>query len=274
MKTHRFMPVLVGLLLLGFGTVSQADLLINETFTGYRDNALISDSPAGAAQGLAGDWSLPTGTDFYVNRTEADLSAGTGKAVYDVNGSFNSTREASRSTSAEHVLYQQDGDRFYTSFLIDPARDDGQMMFGLGLNQLDGSGTKGFAFGIIGGQYAVGTSDGSVAASGGSVLLGEHQVVVRIEYGMAVGAAENITLWVDPLSEASAPVIDGVTEDFLNPGGGKITSVFLRGAQMSGAPAFFDDLRVGTTFASVPEPGTFVLLILAVVGLLPWLRRR
>ena len=275
MKTHHLVAILASLFLCCQGTTCLADVLIEETFTNYLDNALISDSPAGSATGLMGDWSLPTNTDFYVNRTEADLTAGTGKAVYDVNQDYNSTREATRSTSAEHVLYQNSGDRFYASFLIDPALVNGQMMFGLGLNQLDSGGTKGFAFGIIGGQYAVGTSDGRIAAADGSVTLGEQLVLVRIEYGAGVDENENITLWVDPLNESSVPVIDGVSADFLNAGGGKITSVSMRGAQMGGAPAFFDDLRVGTTFASVvPEPGTLTLCALVCIALIPLLRRR
>jgi hypothetical protein len=39
--------------------------------------------------------------------------------------------------------------------------------------------------------------------------------------------------------------------DFLNWGGGKVTGVAIRGANMAGQPAFFDDLRVGLHFEDV-----------------------
>lgn len=74
---------------------------------------------------------------------------------------------------------------------------------------------------------------------------------------------EVVTLWVDPIDEFSMPVIDGVATDLLNRGGGKITDVSIRGDQMLGQPAFFDNLRVGTSFsavahgADVPLPGDF-----------------
>ena len=45
---------------------------------------LATASPAGPATGLTGNWSLDAENFFYVNRTEADLAAGAGKAVYDM----------------------------------------------------------------------------------------------------------------------------------------------------------------------------------------------
>ena len=110
-------------ILLGLGTVSaaaQADPIIFESFTGYPDNALISVHPAGPAIGLAGDWFLDSENNFYVNRTEADLDAGTGKAVYDFPYDDNGMRTAQRYSSQDHVLFSLDGERFYASFLIDP----------------------------------------------------------------------------------------------------------------------------------------------------------
>jgi len=49
----------IGLCVWFLGASLQAELIIEDTFTGYLDNALISDSPAGPALGLTGDWSLP-----------------------------------------------------------------------------------------------------------------------------------------------------------------------------------------------------------------------
>ena len=88
-------------------------IIIEETFTGYLDNQLISDSPAGPALGLNGDWTVKSENNhFYVNRTELDPNSGTGKAVYDREGAFNGERTATRLTSAEHDFFACPGTRF------------------------------------------------------------------------------------------------------------------------------------------------------------------
>jgi hypothetical protein len=258
MRFHGIVAGVIGLWVWSLGTSLQAEIIIEETFTGYLDNALISASPAGPAIGLTDDWRLVPNSDFYVNKTQADNDAGTGQAVYDRPPGDNGTRTATRSTSTDHVLFATDGDLFYASFLIDPALDNGGMTFELELTRLDGGGTPNFAFGIIDGEYTVGNGGIDVDASGGTVTADEQLVLVRIEYGDAESGpddSEVVTLWVDPVDELSTPVINGVATDFLNRGGGKITAVSIRGEQMSGNPAFFDNLRVGASFAAViPEP--------------------
>jgi hypothetical protein len=228
-------------------------------FTGYPDNALISDHPAGPALGLMDDWTLTSDSDFFVNKTRYDDDAGTGKAVYNRPSGDNGARTARRSTSADHVLFEDDGDVFYASFLIDPARTGGDMTFGLGLTRLDGGGAQNFSFGIVKGQYIVGNGGDDVNVGDGTVTADEQLILVRVEYGEAdIGPddAEVVTLWVDPVDESSTPVIDGVPTDILNRGGGRITDVSMRGDWMYGSPAFFDNLRVGSSFAAVaPIPG-------------------
>ncbi len=262
----RFHGIAVGamvLFLLSLAASLQAGPIIEDTFTGYPDNALISADPAGPADGLIGNWTLVPDSNFYVNKTEADDDAGTGKAVYDRPSGDNGVRTATRSTSAEHVLYETDGDLFYASFLIEPARADGDMTFELELMSLDGGGAVDISFGISGGTYIVGFGGISAVASGGMVTADEQLVLVRIEYGDTSSGGlddyEIVTLWVDPIDESSLPVIDGFSTELLNSGGGKIASVSIRGDQMNGQPAFFDDLRVGLSFADV-MPATLSLV--------------
>jgi hypothetical protein len=234
----------------------RATTIIEETFTGYQDDSLISDSPAGPALGLAGDWTLVPKSDFYVNRTQVDLGAGTGKAVYDRPSDDNGTREATRDTSADHVLLEADGDDFYASFLIEPGRVNGRMTLELKMSRLDGGGVPDFSFGIADGEYIVGNGGVDIDASGGEVAGGEQRVVVRVEYGDASSGPDDdevITLWVDPADELSLPVIDSFSTDFLNRGGAKVTAIAIRGESMLGAPAFFDELRVATSFDGVIE---------------------
>jgi hypothetical protein len=254
----RFHPIAAGVMILCLLSLTaslQANPIIEDTFTGYLDNALISADPAGPATGLTGNWTLVPDSDFYVNKTQTDPDAGTGKAVYDRPAGDNGVRTATRATTVEHVLYETDGDLFYASFLIAPPRADGDMTFEFEITSLDGSGSVDFSFGISNGTYIVGNGGISAAAGGGLVTVNEQLVVVRIEYGDTTSGGpdddEVVTLWVDPVDESSLPVIDRFSVELLNSGGGKIATVSIRGDQMNGQPAFFDDLRVGLSFADV-----------------------
>jgi len=255
MRFHGIAAGVMGMCLLPPAASLQAATIIEDTFTGYPDNALISADPAGPATGLIGNWTLVPDSNFYVNKTQLDPDAGTGKAVYDRPSGDNGARTATRNTSAEHILYETDGDLFYASFLIAPPRADGDMTFEFELVSLDGGGVVDFSFGISGGAYIVGIGGISAVASGGTVTVEEQLVVVRIEYGdTSAGGLDDdevITFWVDPVDESSPPVIDGASAELLNSGGGKILSVSIRGDQMNGQPTFFDDLRVGLSFADV-----------------------
>ena len=98
----------VSVALFGLTTLSatiQADPIVFEGFTGYPDDALISDSPAGPAIGLTGDWQLDPENFFYVNMTEADPEAGSDQAVYDMPWDDNGARTAQRVASPEHALF-------------------------------------------------------------------------------------------------------------------------------------------------------------------------
>ena len=183
MHFHRTTAWVIGLGAWALSGALQAERIVDERFSGYPDNALISASPAGPAKGLLGDWSLDAESDFYVNRTQLDLNAGTGKAVYDRPSDDNGARIATRRTSADHVLFQNDGDLFYASFLIDPARSGGDMTFELELERVDGGGARDCSFGLIGGHYAVGNGGVDVDARGDGATAAEQLVVLRIKYG-------------------------------------------------------------------------------------------
>jgi hypothetical protein len=240
--------------LIAGSTIALAEPIIHETFTGYPNNALISASPAGPAVGLSGDWRLDADSYFYVNRTQADLDGGTGKAVYDMPYDDNGVRKASRATSSDHVLFSADGDTFYASFSIFPPSASGEMLFTITLDRLDGGGQMDATFGISEGRFSVGNMGAELNLSGGTPVAAEMMVVLRVEYGDASSGSnddEVVTLWVDPVNESSTPVIDDVPFNFLHRGGGAITSVSIRGDHMAGRPAFFDNLRVGLTFEDV-----------------------
>ena len=112
MRSNRIGPGVISVCVLSLATDLQAGLIIEETFTDYPDNRLLSAGPAGWALGLVDNWDLDPNDDFYVNKTEADNDAGTGKAVYDRNLFYDGARTATRNTSAEHVLFEGNGDAF------------------------------------------------------------------------------------------------------------------------------------------------------------------
>lgn len=238
------------------GVPAKADPIVYETFTGYPDNASISASPAGPAIGLLGDWSLDAENFFYVNMTEADPEAGTGMAVYDMPWDDNGQRTAQRSASQRHVLFEKDGDAIYASFRIHPPRADGVMLFRLNLAQLVGGGQPELSFGINSGHFVVGNGGVNTDVSGGVPAAEEMQLVLRIEYGdgsTGPDDLEKVTVWVNPVDEASSPVISAEPANLLNRGGARLLGVSIRGDQMNGQPAFFDDLAVGYEFTDVVE---------------------
>jgi len=257
--TARIIASAVLLGLVGASATTHADPIVFESFSGYPDDALISTSPAGPATGLAGDWYLDPENYFYVNRTEADLEAGTDTAVYDMPWDDNGARTAQRSTLRDYELFSLDGDVFYASFRIHPPLDSGEMIFTLTLDQLNGGGQPDLSFGMKDGNFIVGNGGVNTDIAEGAPGAGEMQVVLRIEYGDAGSGPDDlevVTLWADPLDESSIPVIDSVPVNFLNRGGGSLVGVSIRGGQMAGQPAMFDDLMVGHEFTDIIAPPT------------------
>jgi hypothetical protein len=156
--------------------------------------------------------------------------------------------------------------------LILPPRAAGHMIFGLTLDQLDGGGQADLSFGMIDGHFVIGNGGVDVDVSGGAPTVTQMRVVLRVEYhdsGSGSGDNEFVTLWVNPVDEFSTPVIDGVAVDLLNSGGARLSGVSMRGGQMAGQPAYFDDLMVGFGFADVMATPASVGLVndLAMNGL-------
>jgi hypothetical protein len=107
-----------------------------------------------------------------------------------------------------------------------------------------------------GGQFVVGNGGVNVDVVGGAPTATEMRVVLRLEYGDGGNGPDDlevVTLWVDPTDEASPPVIAGIAADLLNRGGARLVGVAIRGEQMAGQPAFFDNLMVGYEFEDVVQ---------------------
>jgi hypothetical protein len=131
------------------------------------------------------------------------------------------------------------------------------MTFGLELRRLDGGGQPRLSFGIKEGSFIVGNGGVNVDILGGMPAATEMRIVLRVEYGDGATGPDDLevlTVWVDPIDVSSVPVIEKVPVDILNRGGGRLAGVAMRGDQMAGQPAFFDDLMVGYRFEDVVQP--------------------
>lgn len=239
----------------------EAALLVSDDFEGY-PQGLISSVTAPSKTGLSGDWSLNNASDFYVNQTEADSTAGNpgeGKAVYDRNGTNNNDRTATRSLAGgSGADLNTPGDVLYLGFDLDPASVGGSEELAFGLNFDNGAFIQ---FGIFGGGYTASGSNGT--ASGGTATADAQRIILRIQFQ---DGAENTKLWVDATSESDAAVFDDSSQNLLNtsPAPYVGSSIFIRGQNQSGQPAYFDNLMIGESFNDVsviPEPSSFLLLL-------------
>ena len=106
------------------------------------------------------------------------------------------------------------------------------------------AGRRGFAFDQF--QFTKLQQKCQVIGVVGSTALGD-----LLALGMHGRQLEHFEMVLNPVDESSTPVIDNVLTDILNQGGAKMKAVSIRGDQMDGSPAFFDNLRVGLSFNSV-----------------------
>ncbi len=266
-----------------FTQSSNALLLVSDDLEGY-PQGLITGVTAPAKTGLTGDWFSADGSDFYVNQTESNTSPGNpgeGMAVYDRDGTNDNARTVARNLTAA-VNLNNPGDFLYLGFDVDPNTVGGTgasatgLFFGVNFDTDPTAGAF-LRFGISGSAYSVQGTNGTT--SGGVATTLSQRIILRIAFNGS-GSNEAVKLWVDASAEGDATVID-TNVNLLNtsPAPYTGTSIFLFGENQAGQPAFFDNLKVGTTFndvtlAPIPEPTSVALMALGGGVALIALRRR
>lgn len=154
---------------------------------------------------------------------------------------------------------------------------------------LDGSGvdpsfgrsnTSGAALGQVSMNF-----NGTITAGDAPISMGTgvtHLIIGRVEFNVA-GADDRVSMWVDP---ASVLTLDTATPHASNAAVlgdvGAISGFILRAPatggfnNLTGSTGTFDEIRFGTTLASVtvPEPASATLAAAGVIAFLAFSRRR
>ncbi len=253
---------------------AQATILLNETFT-YSDGDLTNVS--------AGAWGYHSGAIDVTN----DLSVVSGRAYINQNDGAQNHRDYNRLLSSTFDPAVDNSSAIYTRFTVNFAAlpfNSGTSTAGSYFAHLKSSASGEF-YGRIGansegaapGTFRIGITSESWANGAGTVEFAQDlnlniDYVVVMKYDLLTDRA---TLWINPLSEASASVVSADAPTYF--AGGVINSFALRQgtSNSTGAPGdlFIDDLIIGTSFAEVvPEPTSLCLVAIGAGAAL--IRRR
>jgi hypothetical protein len=229
---------------MAFAVQSFASLIAYEGFN-YADSTSLAGQSGGGSTGFSSAWSAVGGGTITVESPSLDggLLVTSGNKVYiePISGTTTSFRSLDSSISSGVT---------YLSFL--GQLDAGTRFFGLSL-----FGTGGVERLIIGKQGGSSNWQIGTAASGVSTtaVTTESLLVVRIGWD-ASGANEDIRLWVNPSLDVSEPTLvsaDGVLTslDLVNFDQIRIASGNTNGTGQTPATGWFDEIRIGTTWADV-----------------------
>ncbi len=264
---------LSGLILTAGSQSADAQLLASDGF-GYTAGNNLAGQTGGT--GFSAAWGAGSATVVSPSLSYLNLLS-SGNSAQIANPSSQTTQTRSTTTSFGPAPINTNTSVFF-SFLLDRtatggAADRGGIQFG---NNAAGGGSSKLFIGDLGTSDTIGLATDSFSTTNAtSRAVGTNQthlIVVGINFGIG---NETINLWVDPTSlggTAPAATIANNTNYNL----GVDNNMFALLASGATSTYKFDELRVGTTYASVtPVPEPITVLGLASAGLgLAGLRRR
>ena len=257
----------------------EAMLIVSESFETYTAGQTLN-TQGSAGDGWSGAW---TATTQNWERAWVDDS--------DVMGAGNAVRAYTANNDAYHSSFNRgitatNLNVVYMSFLL--RYDD--VDFGLTdatdsdtlirVNTSEMGRPFGISVGSTTGNLGAILREGTVTGPGATLQDGTtHQIVLRFEQVSSGWGQSRLDVWLDPGAESNTPVLTATGGSLTNESTVTINN-FLATLHHSGsssnAGTYFDELHIGTTWDSVnviPEPGTLVLLSIALGSLLLFRRR-
>lgn len=253
----------------------EAFLLGDEPNDGeYSGTQLGSQNPTVA--GWSGDWSYQAGQSSSTSLDASGLSypglSGEGGALRLQTSGVRVTREFSNilSNGAVYISFMMqlnNTDAAYRVFELHRSTGTGDSERTL---QVGIGGTAGGDFPSVDHWGVRVNNDSDYNAQLAAKDTDVNLFVVKLEYNSG-SENDRVLVWQNPSLTSSEPVTDAEFSD-ITLQNVRYMSLARFGSD-SANEVTFDEIRVGTTWASViPEPGTFIFMVLG--GLLFWLRRR
>jgi hypothetical protein len=258
---------------LGFGAAptAHAGLVVYEGFK-YKAGDPLKGQDGGT--GWSGAWNVTsTGAATIANGSLADPS---GKLATTGNSALSSPTDVTDAARTLAAALGGNNETEYISFLLDP-RTLGSGNYSAGLLLRNKANTGGLLIGrgVDGSNYGLQdeSANGKLAQSNTAPKKDTTVfLVVKAQFGNGT-TNDTFSLYVNPTPGGQLPANPDATIQFLM-GTAPAVELFETGGQWQ-----FDEIRIGTTYASVaptPEPGSLTLSGIAVSVLLGlhWMRSR
>jgi len=255
---------------------------------GTNNNSLVNQGPA-LTPGFTGgvDWAMVSGTALGDNTYFRADPGGLGYT--DAGGNVLDT------TPGQVTLFRDNAGSYTHKRIVRSSNDSGEKpatMYFSALIEFDAD-VAGYLQTKWGDKTSIGIgfdSDGTALVNVGTTIKGSsaaafaadttHLLVGKIEDNGAGTGNDSVTLYVDPIMTDeyfNTPVLDTVNLDnsyyVANNASFPLAAIFLGGHSIENKTVQFDEFRVGATWADVvpftvvPEPSTFVLAALGLLGL-------
>lgn len=258
---------------------AQAAPIVDERFLGMTAYSAL-DGQAATGVGMTGNWD---GDSTHLNVVPG------GFVKYDRDNAYAGARSAWAATDHSpgnpfEEFLVTNGTTFYAglhAFVKEdtvlgddegPDKEPGSAEYGSLTVTLDWNGSNDLQFGMMSGKFGVSGPGGLIVDAGDYVVDEKYLIVLCVEYNAANIDQEHVRLWINPIDESSATLID-TNGNFIFDAAYDFQGIEITGSGLDGNWGFFNFVKVGSSFADVlPEPATLVLAAVGGLGVL--LRRK